>query len=119
MSRVIVGPLQPTDMQVDVEQLLGELRAVWPHADIQRAEGGELVLFRCSVDSPDLYCALGPTRQALFVEYGSLEAAAQAVLLFRKLVPSNYELFICDSGLNFQQELRSDTPRERIVEALS
>ena len=110
MGDYIVGPLEPTDFQVDTTSVITELRKRWPTARIQQTLGNDPVRFRCYLPH-GMYVALDRSQQALLLEGGidNIEDCVSLALWFRLQVPANYELYVYDPGLHGQLELTLKT----------
>ena len=118
----VVTPPADTSWHVDRQTLVKLLRSGWPDIDVRLAEAGSPaardVVWRVRVGSDEMEGSQDRAGQAHYLE-GPPEAVAQFAAWWRRQVPEQQPLILCDESYSTVVHLDSDVSERELARALS
>lgn len=117
MSTYLVSPFEvPTDILVTVEDLVQAIYREWPNAEIRYHDplAPMLLDWDPAPETGFTYCTFHRTHDAIGIEGATLEEVAHIAVWFRALVPSTYQLYLYELGLNEVIELTPEVTKSTL-----
>src|SRR6476469_5529583 len=111
MATYLISPFEvQTDILVTVEELVQAINREWPNATIRYRNPPDPMLldWEPAPETGYTYCTFHPTHDAISIEGASLEELAHIAAWFRSLVPSKYQLYLYEQGMNEVIELTAE-----------
>ncbi|MEO5952806.1 MAG: hypothetical protein ABIQ44_10100, partial [Chloroflexia bacterium] len=89
----------------------------WPNAKIQYHNPPDPMLldWEPASEISNMYCNFLPTHDAIGIEGASLEEVDHVAVWFRALVPSTYQLYLYEQGMNEVIELTPEVTKATIL----
>ncbi|MFE7712491.1 hypothetical protein ACFU6I_43690 [Streptomyces sp. NPDC057486] len=109
-----------TPWRADPAALTPAIQAVWAEVEVDASRRSEACSFRWTVETEEgaVEAYLHENGTCLYLDT-SLTDAARLACLFRRFVPRDVELVLCDQGYNFHIPLEHDIDDAELIKQMN